>query len=348
MSVVVRTPPDTYILNYCTKHLNRSTAAPSPEAWRFPIVEADRPDVGGDAIVASNLVTFIQRSHAGDTRAFTVLGTFAGLNNPLPMRRVLFEGEDTGFRALSVVVGKSQLHTYKIGVDGRYEPDTINPQRTILPTGYVWSRFFTDSFLQPIVLEPWEVRLLYRLVEQIMPFRTDEAENFLQRHYFTMSRDQRKAELPKAFRLDGSVGEVNAIDKMLAREEAHRLTDYRICLKQIDRVLRTQNPLLDPDDMSSEEYNHIYDRIAASKARDGSIPGWDYTAYEDPAYFLYLLRRHVVTAAFGHPRYGGNVGTAGWAYLAETRRFVDPKTGKTLFEWQPALEPPIGSSPHYA
>jgi hypothetical protein len=72
------------------------------------------------------------------------------------------------------------------------------------------------------------LRILYRLIDQILPFRSGDAENFLKRYYFGLNREQRKAELPKAFRLDESVGEVNAIDKLLARDEAHRLVDYRI------------------------------------------------------------------------------------------------------------------------
>jgi hypothetical protein len=85
--------------------------------------------------------------------------------------------------------------------------------------------------------------------------------------------------------------------------------------------------------------------MAAAKPGDNSIPGWDYGAYNNPAIFLYLLRRHAVTAAFSHPKYAGNVGAAGWAYLAE--RYTDPKTGKTLFDWPPALEKPVGTSDYY-
>ena len=48
--------------------------------------------------------------------------------------------------------------------------------------------------------------------------------------------------------------------------------------------------------------------------------------YSDPRKFLYILRRHAVTAAFSHPKYGGNVGTAGWAYLAE--QYPNPATGR--------------------
>jgi hypothetical protein len=242
-----------------------------------------------------------------------------------------FDSEDTGYRAASVGVPKGELHTYKYFMGGQYVLDPINPQRVRLENGRLWSRFFTDDYLQPLILEPWEHQLLSRLMEQILPFRTNEADNFLKRYYFDLNRDQKLSDMPKAFRLDNSVGEVNAIDKFLAREEAHRLIDYRLCLKQIDRALRLQNPFVEPSQMPAQNYIDLYDRMAASKRGDRSIPGWDYNAYDNPAYFLYLLRRHAVTAAFSHPKYAGNVGAAGWAYLSE--RYVDPpKSSNTLFD----------------
>jgi hypothetical protein len=348
-------PSDEYILNYCVKHLNRAAPLPEPdadwtefrnsisEAWRFPIIGLMRKAEPADE--NNNLVTFVYKLRPGDRRQVQVIGTFATLYKLLPLHPILFEGEDTGYRALSVSVPTAQVHFYKYFVDGRYYVDPINPQMAQLANGHVWSRFFTDTYLQPLVLEPWELRLLYRLFEQILPFRGKEAENFLNRYYFGLNREQRKSDMARAYRLDGSVGEVNAIDKLLAREEAHRLLDYRLCLKQINRALRKQNPFVDPYELPAEDYVQLYEAMAASKPRDNSISGWNYDEYENPAYFLYLLRRHAVTAAFSHPKYAGNVGAAGWAYLSE--RYTDPNTGNTLFDWKPALEPPLGTSPYY-
>jgi hypothetical protein len=345
-----------YVLNHCAKHLSRRSRPPVPaaggndaiqsgisESWRFPIIGL----MGGDDPESqeANLVTFVYQVDPGDERPIEVLGTFATLYQPVPLRRVLFEGEDTGYRAVSLGIPEAQVHTYKYNVDGQYVLDPINPQRVRLANGQWWSRFFTDGYLQPLILENWEVRLLYRLVEQILPFRSAEAENFLSRYYFGLNRDQRKSDMPKAYRLDSSVGEVNAIDKLLAKQEAHRLIDYRLCLKQIDRALRRQNPFADPSDMSAEDYVQIYEKMADSRPGDGSIAGWDYSEYANPAFFLYLLRRHAVTAAFSHPRYAGNVGAAGWAYLSE--RFVDPNSKTTLFDWRAALESPLGTNSHY-
>lgn len=352
-----------YVLNFCAKHLSRAAGPPAPgdedaakafrsqvaEAWRFPIIGLMREKDAGPPADEMNLVTFVYKARPGDTAAVSVLGTFHSLCEPIALEPVLFAGNDTGYRSVSVGVPKGQLHRYLFVIDGKYHPDPINPQRVTLGNGRVWSRFFTDEYLQPIILELWELRLLYRLIEQILPFRTAEAENFLDRYYFERDREGRivrrkVSQVPMAYRLDGSVGEVNAIDKLLAREEAHRLVDYRLCLVQIDRALREKNPYVDPDQMSDATYVELYNEMAASKPGDRSVKGWDYSAYHDPAYFIYLLRRHAVTTAFCHPKYAGNVGGAGWAYLSE--RFTDPE-GRTLFDWPPALEKPLGLSEYY-
>ena len=348
-------PGSEYVLNHCAKHLGRAGNPPEPgdeaaaerfrariaEAWRFPVVGLMREV---DANPNLNLVTFVYKTIPGDQQSVQVLGTFGELYRPIPLQPILFESEDTGYRAVSVGVPKAQVHTYKYQVDDHYITDPINPQRVTLGNGRVWSRFFTDGYLQSLVLEPWELRLLYRLIEQILPFRGKEAENFLKRYYFTLNREQRKSDLPKAFRLDDSVGEVSAIDKFLAREEAHRLIDYKICLKQIDRALRKQNAFVDPPDMPAEDFVQLYEAMAKSRRGDNSIPGWDYGEYDNPAFFLHLLRRHAVTAAFSHPKYSGNVGAAGWAYLSE--RYSDPQS-RTLFDWRPALEEPLGTGRYY-
>ncbi|MGY3610868.1 MULTISPECIES: gluconate 2-dehydrogenase subunit 3 family protein [unclassified Bradyrhizobium] len=356
MAVSICEPGGEYVLNHCTKYLSRAGSPPDPgdeagaesfraripEAWRFPIIGFMRDT---DADPDLNLVTFVYKTCPGDPRQVQVLGTFGELYRPISLAPVRFEGEDTGYRAVSLGIPKAQVHTYKYVVNGRYVLDPVNPQRVTLGNGRLWSRFFTDGYLQPLVLEPWEIRLLYRLVEQILPFRGKEAENFLRRYYFGLNREQRKTDMPKAFRLDESVGEVNAIDKFLAREEAHRLTDYRLCLRQIDRALRRQNALLEPADMPAQDFVELYENMAKSHGSgDNPIPGWNYDEYSNPSFFLYILRRHAVTAAFAHPKYAGNVGAAGWAYLSE--RYSDPAAG-TLFDWRPAIESPVGTSAYY-
>jgi hypothetical protein len=117
---------------------------------------------------------------------------------------VIFNGEDTGYRSVSAVVPQAELHSYKYVVDRKFVLDPINPQRTRLANGRLWSRLFTDGYLQPIILEPWELRILYRLIDQILPFRSRDAENFLKRYYFGLNREPRKTALPNAFWLTSS------------------------------------------------------------------------------------------------------------------------------------------------
>jgi Gluconate 2-dehydrogenase subunit 3 len=135
------------------------------------------------------------------------------------------------------------------------------------------------------------------------------------------------------------VGAVNFIDNILAKEENHHLVDYKLSLKQIDRVLRKRNPFIEPSDMSKELYIDLYNEMATNK-----VDGWNYDQYSSPLYFLQLLRRHTYTGAFSHPKYGGNVGASGWAYLSERYRDAE---GQTLFDWQKAIEQPLGTNNDY-
>ena len=345
MPVMIIPKDDQYVLNQCTKYLARAGDPPSPgdeaaaaayrariaEAWRFPIVDVYRGDPVEDD--PYNEVTFVYKWKPDATVSVAVVGTFAHLYEPIPLEPVKYLDADSGYHALTVVVPKGEMHTYKFIVDGQYVLDPHNPQRALAPNGKLWSRFFTESYLQPLILEAWELQLVYRLVEQILPFRTSEGTDFLQRFYFGLDQNAKLSEpTARVYRLDESVGEVNAIDKLLAREEAHRLVDYRDCLREIARILRQRNPYMEPGAMSKEYFDDLYDQMAS-----GTVPGWDYSAYGNPSFFLYILRRHAVVAAFAHPKYSGNVGAAGWAYLSE----------KYPFDWRPALESPLGTSPHY-
>jgi hypothetical protein len=139
--------------------------------------------------------------------------------------------------------------------------------------------------------------------------------------------------------LDESVGAVNFIDKLISREENQYFDDYKICLEQVDNVLRQRNRILEPEFMPKEMFVDLYNQMAT-----GNVPGWNYSRYGNPRYFLQLLRRHTYTGAFCHPKYGGNTQGAGWAYLEEKYR---DKDGKTLFDWRRAVERPLGNDPDY-
>lgn len=346
---------DQYVLNRCTKYLARAAVDRSDgfsiaEAWRFPVI--DTYAGGAESVTDSDLfgdyneVTIIYAADpAADPGQVGVIGTFSGLHAAAQLRPALHLGVATRYWSITFAVPKGQRHVYRFVIDGHYTNDPINPQSQKLDNGQVWSRFFTDTFTQPLALERWELELLYRLVATIAPFQTAEARNFLRRFYYHLDLATKLDQFSNAYRLDNSVGEVNFIDNLLAREERHRLPDYKACLAMIDDILRRRCPTVESAQMSSEVYDALYDQMA-----EDDVPGWDVLKYPSPQDFLYLLRRHTVLGAFSHPKYGGNTNGAGWAYLAESYRAPSPSPGipgKTLFDWRRAIEQPLGTNADY-
>ena len=328
----------TYVLNNCSKYLARAFQDPRhnygqfptgdvrtfiAESWRFPIVDAWADGTNFVPDYASNSVTFVYPTFPGAATpgSVSVIGTFSDLFEPTSLH--LVAGEP--LFAVTVVLPKGRVYTYKFIVDGKPVLDPVNPQRVVLDNGKTWSRFFTDLCTIPIIFEDWELALLDRMTQRILPFHTDLGRNFLKRYYDTLTNSDKESQFARAYRLDEPVGVVNFIDKLVAKQENHRLNDYRLCLVQMDAVLRSRYPDTEP--------------------ATGSVPGWDTTAYGSPAFFLKMLRRHAYEGAFAHPKYGGNVGAAGWAYLEG--RFTDPTTGTTLFDWERIMEPPLGNSVDY-
>ena len=344
--------PDDYYLNYCAKYLARRNSdarhtygcacddadvrARIGECWRFPIVDThfDASDAG--AAARWNAVSFIYdaRGHIRSP-AVAVTGTFARLHEHLPLRPVSFLGADSGYLALTVLVPKGQVHIYQFLIDGAPMLDPINIQRVTLDNGRVWSRFFTDGCAASLMLERWESQLLGRLTAHILPFRTQAGELFLKHYYDRLDRQA----LAARHRFDQAVGVVNFIDKIIAREERHHYSDYRIALSIIRDILRQRCPDAEPADAPREAFVELYEQMGR-----GAVPGWDCERYREPRYFLQLLRRHTYTGAFSHPRYGGNVLAAGWAFLGDRYRDAD---GNTLFDWERFSEPPLGANPDY-
>jgi hypothetical protein len=355
MSVQILELNDQYVLNQCTKFLARKNTDPRhnfgqfndndirstiAESWRFPIIDSYSDGIDAAKNYDWNRVTFVYQ-HQGEMlpNGVSVIGTFANLFEPIPLKNIKFSGEPTGYYALTILVPKGEVHRYQFIVDGQVIPDPINPQSVTLDNGKIWSRFFTNFCTQPLNFDDWEYVILQRLVEHILPFRTEEGQNFVNRYYNFLDRQAKETELPYAYKLDEAVGAANFIDNILAREENHHLMGYKICLQQIDRVLRQRNPFIEPSEMSREIYVDLYNEMTTDK-----VDGWDYSKYNSPRFFLELLRRHTYTGAFSHPKYGGNVGAAGWAYLSE--RFRD-NNGKTLFDWRRAIEKPLGVNSDY-
>jgi hypothetical protein len=338
-----------YVLNHCTKYLARSNPdfrhnynsqfsvgdarGQICEVWRFPIIDSyvDRDDQ--ESTANFNRVTFVYFSLNSDLPKFVgVVGTFDKLYRSIPLHEITFLGEPTGYYAISLAIPKGEVHTYKFIVDGQVILDPINPQQKILDNGQTWSQFFTHFSTEILSLQTWEAKLLERITDHILPFRTEEGQRFLDFYYNSLDRQSKDNQLLYAYRFDQSIGVVNFIDKLLSKEERHHLVDYKICLDIVDKLLRQRNPFLEPGLMSKEMYSELYDQLWS-----GNVPGWDYGRYNNPQYFLQLLRRHAFTGAFSHPKYGGNAGGAGWAYLAE----------RYPFNWRQAIEVPLGTNPDY-
>ncbi|MBP7147654.1 MAG: gluconate 2-dehydrogenase subunit 3 family protein [Acidobacteria bacterium] len=325
-----------YVLNHCTKFLARDTTDPrhafvgvpvdEPRAaiadpWRFPIVDS-APGAPND-----NDVTFVWAvpRQAPQPRSVLLVSTCGDLYEPVPLQRV----GDTLYWARTLRVPRGRRHRYRFLVDDVARLDPVNPQRETLATGDAWSSFFTWGYTQPVVLERWEYAILDRLTRHILPFNSQEARIYLQ-------RSATDAHGENLYRLDVSVGAVNFIDKILAREERHRVYAYKTCLELIDTVLRRRYPGRDPAFLDERAFMTLYAQLAQN-AEPLFWDGWDPARYADPSHFLWLLRRHTFLGAFAHPKYGGNAAAAGWRYLEE--RFG--------FDWRPKYEPPLGTSAEY-
>ncbi|WP_405827138.1 glycogen-binding domain-containing protein [Streptomyces sp. NBC_00105] len=345
---------DQYVLNHCTKYLARDNEDPRHdfgqyepddaraavcEAWRFPLVDTHWDGASAETSFPFNDVTFVYDGRRTAPREVEVVGTFAPLHSPVPLRPLMFAGEPTGLFATTVRVPKGQVHLYKFAVDGTYGLDSVNPQRAVVDNGETWSRFFTDACTVPLALDRAEREVLGRLVGHLLPFRLDENRRFIRGVYESLDRAGRSEEFPLSYQLDEEVGTVNYIDKIISREEQHNADDYHTCLRIIGDLVRARCGGLDPGVAPPEVYADLYAQMETEKA-----PGWDYGRYGSPRYFLLLLRRHAMTGAFVHPRHHGNSGAAGWMYLES--RFRD-SAGATLFDWRRALEAPLGHNTEY-
>ncbi|WP_376967892.1 gluconate 2-dehydrogenase subunit 3 family protein (plasmid) [Azospirillum sp. A26] len=348
MSLQVIKKDTEYVFNHCTKLLARDnedarhsffgtydgqSRQSISECWRLPIIDAH--DGGGADAGEWNDVTFVYAPPGGARpEAVSLVCTAHRLNEPLRLESL----DGSRFFALSAKVPRGRRFRYLFVVDDRASLDPINPQVETLPNGDVWSSFFTWSYAQPVSFEPWEYAILDRLVRHILPFNSDDAINLLAR-----GADENKVD--HLYRLDISVGVANFIDKLVAREERHRLDTYKTCLEMIDGILRRRHQGRDPALVEESAYVQLYGDLAVG-APSLFEDGWDRERYGNPSYFLWLLRRHAWTGAFSHPKYGGNPGGMAWDYLAERfRSTADPAV--TAFAWRQAIEPPLGTSAEY-
>ena len=119
---------DQYTLNHCTRYLARYNfdqltsddwSADICESWRFPIIDSYSDGALFEDNYAFNRVTFIY-AQQGTPRSqnLAVIGTFNNLYEPLPLQPVRFQDTPTRYYALSLVVPKGEVHTYKFLLDG--------------------------------------------------------------------------------------------------------------------------------------------------------------------------------------------------------------------------------------
>ncbi len=341
-----------YIYNFCAKYLARDSQDPRHnygqyndselraticEPWRLPIIDSYYDPANPEQSRLFNQVTFVYyQGPVAIPTDVAIVGTFANLYQPIPLEQV----EDSPYFAVTLIIPKGEVHRYKYRVDGQWKTDPINPQQVTLPNREVWSRFFTHACSLPVTFEEWEQRILNRLVTHILPFHTKDGQNFLDRYINQLDEQTKNSQYRATYKMDESVGVVNFIDKLVAKEENHHLVDYRVCLDIINKVLSARIPTMDVFQIPKTAFEHLYDEMAS-----GNVPGWDYQRYGDPRYFLTLLRRHAFSGAFTHPKYHGNAGAAGWAYLQET--FTTTESGKTIFDWRGNCEKPYGTSEEY-
>lgn len=346
---------DLYVLNHSTASLARhnedhrhrygeghyapdDSRARIRDAWRFPIVDTCAEAPAGGHAWDFNDVTFVYPAFQDTPSSVAVVGSFGKIYEKVPLRQIKFLDEDTPYWAVTIAVPRREIFYYKYIVDGKSIIDPVNPQRLLMDNGHEWSRFFTWECSRPVVLESSEMAILQRLCNHLLPFRTREGQRFLSWYYDGLDTSAKHGLQRRAYRIDDSAGAAFFIDHLLAREENHHLVDYRICLRQIRRILNQRAPLQDPADVAKDLYAQLYDELAA-----GQVPEWDKNEYGNPRYFLDLLRRHAYTGAFSHPKYGGNSGAAGWAYLS-TETSED---STSIFDWKRSLERPLGESASY-
>jgi Gluconate 2-dehydrogenase subunit 3 len=344
-----------YILNHCAKFISREAGSvrhsyvPSHEEdehtdicerWRFPLIDtywdAQSPEEGN----IYNRVTFIYiKGSEACSNEIYLMGNFAPLYTKFMLKPVYFQQMEMPYFSITLLLPKGRSYLYKFIVSNKDQTDQINPQKVVLDSGQWWSRFFTDYCAEPLSLRRTEVQLLAHLTEYILPLRSQDKDGFLERYYTQLDQLSKRNNYEHTFRLDQSVGIVNFIDKLLTKQESHHLVDYRICLSLIDRILWNQFPALPSEEVPESFWADLCQAMARNQ-----VEGWDYQEYKNPAYFLTLLRRHTFTGAFTHPKYGGNVGAAGWAYLEDRYRNEE---GSTLFAWREAMEHPLGNCTVY-
>ena len=283
-----------------------------------------------------NQVTFIYLNKDSDHGEIKLTGDFDSLFKKHQLHPVFFNSTPTRFSAITLKLPVKRLFRYQFFVNNIFVTDPLNALFKNLDNKVTWSIFFTDNYKTAIIFEQWEIEILKRLVSYILPFKTDEFKQFVNTH----SKQFNNKTMSLVSQINYDIGTVNFIDKLIARNERHHIDDYKICIKEIKRVLLSLNPFQEPCDMDEYFYEKIYQIMDSN-----DFNFWDKTLYQKPSYFLKTLRRHIITAAVSHPKYGGNTDALGWKFLDSLLQDSDDTNAG--FDWRRSLEPSLGTNNDY-
>ena len=294
----------------------------------FPVAETYYPDKAN-----FSLVTFIFFNR--EEKDIFLLGNFANLYTTYQLSRVKLNNSDTNLYAVTLKLPTRAVYFYQFKIDQSFYIDPLNSFSKTLDNGKTWSCFITEGYKTPLIFEEWEVKILQRFVSFVLPFKTAEFKTFVNRHSAQFDNTTRSM----LNQLYYDIGVVNFIDKLLARQERHHVINYQLCLSEMKQVLLRLNNTQEPEDMDEYFYARLFEIM---EKNDFSV--WNKAKYDNPAYFLKALRRHIITGAFSHPRHGGNTQALGWQFLAD---LLSNKPEDNLFDWRQALEIPLGNNKDY-
>ena len=348
---------DDYVLSNCAKFLARdfggarhaerpeddgTLRAHIAEAWRFPLVDTWADGEHFVETYGLNSVTFVHAAIGGIPLPATVsvVGTFT--DAPLTLRRI----GDTPYHAATVVLPKGVAHRYRFVADGAEGPDPVNPQQVTglrglnagAGDGAVWSRFFTQLCTEPLVLDDGQRALLGPAHPLRAALRHRRGRGVIGAHSTggragprpggaSRSPPVRRPARPRQLHRQGPGprGGPPAGRLPASAWPAHR------------RVLADRDPGVAPAAHARRRARSVSTRRWPATRS----PGWDHARYGQPAFFLQGPAAPRLYGRVRHPKYGGNVGGAGWACLDE--RFTDGD-GNTLFDWRQVMEQPLGTS----
>jgi len=316
-----------YFLNLSGKITGRSNIS-------FPVIETTKSKNHQNTF---NHVNFVYFADSKDKINIYLIGDFDYLYKKRKLHQIFLNDSPTRFWAITLKLPIGNLFYYKFLVNNKLVTDPLNTLSKTLDNNIEWSVCFTHYYKNAIVFEKWEWVILQRLVSYLLPFKTDEFDTFVNKHQGQFNNMTRSL----VSQLNYDIGCVNFIDKLIAKDERHHIIDYKLCLKEIKRILLLLNQFQEPGEMDEYFYQRVYEIMINT---DFSL--WDKSRYEEPDYFIKVLRRHIITAAFSHPKYGGNTLALGWQFLnALLKENNEDNAG---YDWRQAIEKPLGTNTEYA